>query len=309
MTKTANTVCVYGALRSGTTMLRLMLDSHPQLSCPGESDYIFGHLTIQNENWSLDTEALKRNWLFKTSGMTLVDGSARDQVCSLIQQAGQGRDWGVLVLHRELNKVLDAIPDLKIIHILRDPRDVARSSIGMGWAGNVYSGLGHWLETEDAWSAAAPRLAAGQYMEVRYEKLVASPEAELARICGFVGVPFDPAMLTYDQRTTYAKPDSALVSRWKGRLSPRDIGLLEARLGDRLQTRGYEPSGYPPIRLTQLNQLALKLDNKLGIWSRRIKDYGLVDPLTVSVANRLKMPALARRARGRMEQKIIDGLK
>jgi hypothetical protein len=309
MATTAKTVCVYGALRSGTTMLRLMLDSHPQLSCRGEADFIFDHLTVRNGNWSLDTAALKRDWLFKTSGLALVQGSARDQVFSLIAQSGVGRDWTVLVLHRDLDAVLKIIPDLRIIHLVRDPRDVARSSIAMGWAGNIYSGVDHWLKTEDSWSAVEPRLAANRYLEVRYEDLVRRPEAELGRICTFVDVAFDPAMLTYDQRTTYGKPDAAMVSRWQSRLSPRDIGLLEARLGDRLQSRGYKPSGHPLIVPSALERLALAIGNKTGIWSRRISDFGLLDSLTVSVANRLRIPRLASRARERIEQKLTASLK
>jgi hypothetical protein len=302
-------ICVYGALRSGTTMLRLMLNAHPAVSCPGESDFIFEYLTIRNGAWSLDTDALRQNLMFKTSGMTLVDGSALDQVASLISQSARDRDANVLVMHRALNQVLDVMPDLKVIHLLRDPRDVARSSIAMGWAGNVYSGLGHWLDTEDDWSAAEPRLAASQHIEVRYEDLVSRPRSELERICAFVGVPFDPVMLAYDQGSTYSKPNTDRVGLWKQRLSQHEIGLLEARLGYRLTARGYEPSGLPLIVPTPVHHFALRLENKLRVWSRRIRDHGLVDPLTVALANRLGMLGLAHGARDRIESNTLQSLK
>jgi hypothetical protein len=63
------------------------------------------------------------------------------------------------------------------------------------------------------------------------------------------------------------------------------------------------------IRPTQWDRLALELDNKAGIWSRRFTDFGLIDPVAVTVARRLKIPRPARRARERIERKIIAGLK
>jgi hypothetical protein len=309
MTKPGSIVCVYGALRSGTTMLRLMLDSHPQLSCPGESDVFFDYLSVKEGNWALDADALKRNWLFQVSGLTLIDGTAQDQVMSLIKQVGKGRERTVLMAHRGLDRVLDVFPDLRVIHIVRDPRDVALSSIGMGWAGNVFHGLDHWLKTEDGWSNALPRMAHNPVLEIRYEDLVQRPADMLTRVCGFLDVPFVPEMLTYDTRTTYSKPDARKIERWRGKLSQRDLGLLEARLGDRLQSRGYSTSGHPLIAPTPVEKVALKLDNKVRIWGRRFKDHGLVDPIAVTVAQRLKMPSVAQRAQKRIEAKVIAGLK
>ncbi|MFM7445824.1 MAG: sulfotransferase, partial [Tabrizicola sp.] len=150
-------------------MLRLMLDAHPQLSCPGEADYFFEYLTVGKDGWKLDTKGLQGNWLFKLSGLKSVSGSARDQVMSLIEQWRRGRDRTVLMVHRDLSHVLEVLPDVPVIHMVRDPRDVACSSIGMGWAGNSYYGLGHWLSTEDSWSDVAPRLSRDGLLEIRYE--------------------------------------------------------------------------------------------------------------------------------------------
>ncbi len=309
MAEVGSVVCVYGALRSGTTMLRLMLDAHPQLSCPGESDSFFEYLTIGKDGWTLNTERLKGDWLFKLSGLKLVAGSARDQVMSLIEQSRQDRDVAVLMVHRDLGHVLQVLPDVPVIHIVRDPRDVACSSIGMGWAGNSYHGVSHWIGTEDSWSETAPRLPGNRRLEIRYEDLVVDPEAVLTRICAFLGVAFVPEMLTYDRNSTYSKPDPKLMQQWRRRLSPYEVGLLEGRLGDRLQSRGYESSGYPAIVPGPAKQMGLKLDNKLRIWRRRFREHGVVDASIVSVANRLGIPGLARGAQQRIEAKIISGLK
>jgi Sulfotransferase family len=302
-------VCVFGALRSGTTVFRLMLDSHPQLSCPGESDAFFDYLTIGADGWTLDTDALKGNWLFNRSGLQLVEGPARDQVMSLIAQTGRGRDWTVLMVHRDLDRVLKALPGVRLIHLVRDPRDVACSSVGMGWAGNAYHGLDHWLKTEDSWTEAAQGLAEKGILELRYEDLLANPVAELSRVCAFLDVAFVPEMLTYDTRTTYSKPDPKKMQQWQKRLSPGEIGLLEGRLGDRLQSRGYAASGHPVIVPGPTKRLLLTLDHKIGVWRRRVREFGVVDPVLLSVANRLKVSGLAHNAQKRIEARIIAGLK
>ena len=59
------TVAVYGALRSGTTLLRLMLDAHSRLSCPGETDFLFDHLRMQSDPPVYDEEALERNRIYR----------------------------------------------------------------------------------------------------------------------------------------------------------------------------------------------------------------------------------------------------
>ena len=93
----------------------------------------------------------------------------------------------VLVLHRHADKVLTLLPNAKVIHLLRDPRDVARSAIGMGWAGNVFHGASPWIATEDGWEAATTSHQALAH-EIRYEDLVAHPEATLTDLCAFLGL-------------------------------------------------------------------------------------------------------------------------
>lgn len=60
----------------------------------------------------------------------------------------------VLVLHCHIDKALSLLPDAQVISLVRDPHHVARSAIGMGWAGNVFHGLGGWIGTEDEWGTA-----------------------------------------------------------------------------------------------------------------------------------------------------------
>ena len=55
-------VIAYGALRSGTTLLRLMLDMHPGLSCPGETDFLLDFTSIAPDGTvTIDADRLGRN--------------------------------------------------------------------------------------------------------------------------------------------------------------------------------------------------------------------------------------------------------
>ena len=67
-------VFVYGALRSGTTLLRLILDRHDLLSNPGEVDFLFDWIHRDPSNptgWSYDFEALGRCRIFRSQNLTI----------------------------------------------------------------------------------------------------------------------------------------------------------------------------------------------------------------------------------------------
>ena len=53
-------------------------------------------------------------------------------------------------------------------------------------------------------------------------------------------------MLDYDQTSTYSKPSSDLVAQWTHKLTARETGLVEAKIGPMLDAAGYSPSGVAP---------------------------------------------------------------
>jgi hypothetical protein len=114
-----------------------------------------------------------------------------------------------------------------------------------------------------------------QLAEVRYEDLVRRPEAELARLCEFLGLTYDPAMLTYDRDTTYSKPDPSLAEQWRRKMTTREVQLVEAACGDLLRRRGYPPSGNLPIPPMPVELVALRATNRFKMTSWAIKRYGL----------------------------------
>lgn len=303
-------VAVYGALRSGTTLLRLMLDAHPHLSCPGEADFLFDHLRSDGTSPVYDEDALERDRIYRAHRARY----AETPLSALTPDALIGRIAGadktaVLMLHRHISRALALYPDLRIIHFLRDPRDVARSSIGMGWAGHVYYGIDHWIRTERDWASIGRKLRADQVLTVHYEDLIGDPKGTLTTICQFIGVSYEDVMLSYDKTSTYAKPSGDLVMQWTHKQTPRETAMVEAKIGPLLAASGYSPSGIAPHHPSGMERIALKFSNKYAIWTERIRRFGLIDPGIVALARRLHIPRLSAGAQRRMDEKTIKRLK
>lgn len=298
---------LYGALRSGTTLIRLILDAHPAIHCPGERDFLLDHLA---DGGGFDRRGLDLDRLFRASGLTAPDAACgRAAFAALTAQETRPNATLVLILHRGVGRLLDVAPDIPVVHLVRDPRDVAHSSIGRGWAGDAWHGVDHWLETEREWDRTAPRFAPGQTRGLRYEDLLTAPEKTLTEVCGFLGLDYAPAMLRYPERSTYAPIDPTRRLQWKRRLSERDLATVEHKIGAMLTARGYEPSGVAPRPPTPGERLRFLGRSKAARWRLRFRRYGLADPILEAVARRAGMRALERRVRARMDARLAELLK
>ena len=267
-------VFVFGALRSGTTLLRLMLKHHSQIHSPGEADFLFDHVTRAQNGWRYDRTALEGDRIFRDKETALRDGVEGQELAEALiaDLSTKGDGYMSLNIHRNAPKMAALFPDAKIIHLVRDPRDVARSSIGMGWAGNSFFGVDHWIGTETGWEEAGYDEA--QVLTVRFENLMANLEPELARICGFLGLEFEPAMLKYHENSTYGPPDPNIAQKWREKAGAREVALIEGRVGALLKARGYEPAGTPALPGTwELTQL--ELESRWKRWRHNIRRYGV----------------------------------
>ena len=150
----------------------------------------------------------------------------------------------------------------------------------MGWVGNVYHGTRYWMEPVQRWNALAPTLAPDQKHELKYEDLIRHPERELANICEFLGVDFDPAMLDYPRDSTYGPPDVKLVEQWRTKLSDDEITWVESVCGPLMQRVGYDPVYSNAPRPSTLKSVQLALQNRASRIQRNIDVYGF--PLYVS---------------------------
>jgi len=209
---------IVGAGRSGTTLLRLMLDAHPALAIPPETHFLPRIVQSCAESsdpregflWAITTH---RTW----PDMGLDAAALRQSVAPMdpFDAAEATRRFYRLYAerlgkHRAGDKTPDyircmpliqhLIPEARFIHLIRDGRDVALS-INRLWFGPES------IEEAATWWAALIRRARrdaesiDHYLEVRYEDLVREPERTLRQVCAFIALDFDACMLAYHTRS------------------------------------------------------------------------------------------------------------
>ena len=264
---------VLGVRRSGTTLLRIVLDRHSQLAIPDESYFVPQLAGRQRDpievgafvddlrrlktlrDWDVSVEDVRARL---TSGMPL-GGAIAAVYETYAADRGKSR-WGdktpMYMQHLPLLERL--FPDALYVHLIRDGRDAAVSFLGMP-EGIVTKTWAHphtaadfaceWRAEVKAGQALGDRVGQGRYLEVRYEALVADAAAEVERICEFAGLPFEPAMIDYaGQVDVSAKPHQQSLTRpptpglrnWRSELGPEDVAAFEAVAGDLLAELGYE---------------------------------------------------------------------
>jgi LPS sulfotransferase NodH len=275
----AEPVFVCGALRSGSTLLHLMLDHHTNIDNPGEFDFMFDLVKDDGGLPELtDYHAfLENSRIFKSKNLT-VDFTLTFPALlqSFVAQLSKENQVLALNVHRNFHYIPALFPNAKYIHLLRDPRDVARSIIEMGWSGNVYYGVNQWLDTEQSWDKIAILIKPDRFTTVYYEKLIENPEAGLNSLCEFIGITYTASMLDYPLHSTYKKPDKSLTQQWKRKLSPREIQYVEAKANTLMAARDYALSGLPLIQVGAVERLKLALQNKLFRVKSGIKRYGIL---------------------------------
>jgi hypothetical protein len=207
---------IVGVSRSGTTLLRLMLDAHPQLAIPPETHFIpelveacergagpdeVVALLTGHRRWPdfrLDRDELLRR-LRALEPFTAGDALRAFYRC-YADRAGKPR-WGDKTPHytRKMPLIQRVLPEARFIHLIRDGRDVALSLMEVHFGPEDVMGA---AERWTSWIAKARRHAQrlDHYLELRYEDLVLDPQTVLGRICDFVELPWDAVMLEYHER-------------------------------------------------------------------------------------------------------------
>jgi hypothetical protein len=230
---------VVGVGRSGTTLLRLMLDAHPELCMPGETGFLlpvfdafragvqldaarFADVVTSFHTWpdlAMDpatfTAAVHRLDPFSVSAGT------REFYRRYAAARGKAR-WGdkTPVYGQFVPELLGVLPEAHVVHIIRDGRDVALS-LRATWfapAEDMTSLARHWAGQ----IRTTRRQVEGRhcYTEVRYEDLLVEPANTLRRICTAIDLDYDPAMLTYHRQAV------SRLSELRDRLLPDGVTLI-----------------------------------------------------------------------------------
>ena len=266
---------VLGVRRSGTTLLRVMLDRNAELAIPDES-YFVPQLArrhrgiVQVETFVDDLRRLPTlvEWKLAPDAVALrlrPQMTTGDAIAAVFEayaaERGKSR-WGDKTpLYMQYLPLLERLfAEAAFVHLIRDGRDAALSFLSVP-EGIMTQGWGHprdvagfacqWATEVRAARALGRRVGPGRYLEVRYEALVADPEAELRRVCAFAGLEYDETMLGYVGQTESARkehqqrlnePPRVGVRDFRTEMRAEDVAAFEAVAGDLLAELGYEAS-------------------------------------------------------------------
>jgi hypothetical protein len=267
---------ILGVRRSGTTLLRVMLDRHSQLAVPDETYFVpqlaDRHLRRIDPDRFLDDVRRVVDWdipLDKVRARLhdgIPIGAAIGAVYAVYaEERGKAR-WGDKTpMYMQNLRLLERLfPDALFVHLIRDGRDAATSFLAMP-RGIVTETWMHprtpadfacqW-RTEVAAARRLGRRVGTRYLEVRYEELVAEVESVLRRICELAGLAYEPAMADYvGSVDVSAKPHQQSLKQpltkglrdWRTQMPPSDVAAFEHVAGDLLHELGYETSHAPDL--------------------------------------------------------------
>jgi hypothetical protein len=306
-------IFVVGAPRSGTTLLRLVLNSHPRIAIPNETEYfpaIYEPYSRRPAGWRQAIELFVKRCEHRF--LPQVDLTETREELLALPAPDWARllalplaAWGALerkprwgektpfhIFHADA--IMRLFPDARVVVMLRDPRATVASmnrfgAIGSGtslnaclWRDSYSTGLG-------AVERAVPH---GQRLIVRYEALIGAPERVIEEVCNFVGEAFDRSLLDFHQTTaTYSRlPDTPKTAQpihgapdaWRDELSESDVAIVETICRSQIKKLGYERNGRR-VRPRERAVIAANIGYfTLKQWQNRRERYHpvLYEPLT-----------------------------
>jgi hypothetical protein len=276
---------VVGCGRSGTTLVRALLDAHRDLAVPFESyfpvwfarhreryerpegfaldhflDDVLAHESFVR--WRLDADQARADIRAAAPG-TFPDAI---RACFAAYAHAQGKPRyadKTPIFIKQIPLLAEMFPEAVFVHVVRDGRDVALSRRSTAWGSTRldFEAL-VWRSQVEQGRRDGRALGADRYLELRYEELLDDTERVARELCAFVAVDFDPAMLRYHERVdlildsqphpeehqNLLRPPTKGLHEWRNELSPREVMFFEALAGPTLRRFGYDdgPQTAPP---------------------------------------------------------------
>ncbi len=256
-------VFIGGAGRSGTTLLRVILDSHPNIAC-GPELKVTPRVAQMWLEFQTTLNAPLREYQLTPTDINAIFGR---MLLSFLEKyrkiAGKKR-----IAEKSPNNVFyfqhlaNMFPESPLIHVIRDGRDVICSLLTMDWRDpstgqrveytrDVRKAAEYWVTAVRAGrEALKSAIARPNYMELHYEDLVKNPESTLRILCEFIKEPWDSSVLNYyEHKCNLAGESSAqdvskplyksAMQRWIRDLNPIDKGVVKEIAGALLIELGY----------------------------------------------------------------------
>ena len=254
----AQPIFIGGHHRSGTSLMRVMLNRHPRIAC-GPEGKLLKRTSFRELHGDLESRWLPRMATKYGIGAAELDHAMAAFIDNFFTryQLRQGKQrWAEKtpgnIFH--IDYLFRLFPRAQFLHMLRDPRDVYCSVVEKMRADPEFESLTA-EQTADRWVAAIDcgRLWRGhsdRYLEVRYEDLVREPASRMATVLQFLGEPWDAGVLdpTNDAQRASASSNThrpifaTSIGRWRRELASTDLQQIEAIAGADMAELGYTPA-------------------------------------------------------------------
>jgi len=271
-----------GLDRSGKTTMRAFLASHPNIAIPEVGSnmwtYFYGQFGDLGNSRNLE-RCLQA--MIRYTHVRILDPDP-DRIRREFSQGAptyarlfslflshyaerQGkRRWGAQtgLIERYADHLFEAYPGVKVIHMVRDPRDRYEASLalwpeGKGRAGGATARWRYSMRLAKRNLARYPN----DYLIVRYEDMVLDTEQTLRRVCSFLEEPFRPEMMgmpgaperreklmrAAHLKSTHSPLSSEFIGRFRHRVSKRELAFIQLHLWRRMRAYGYSPE---PLHLS-----------------------------------------------------------
>lgn len=140
------------------------------------------------------------------------------------------------------DRILELLPDARLVHIYRDPRDVVASYSTMRWGPPDPAQTARlYARIMEAWNLVRRKLPPESYLEVALEELVQNPKITLDKICNLWGLPWSDTLLDTDLSGSHS-------GRWKKDLTTHQQQAIMTVVQPLLTSLGYAPT--PPSAST-----------------------------------------------------------
>lgn len=267
---------IFGSPRSGTTLLAQCLNAHPGLVVPYETDFIIpaAFLCDRIRDPAVGRDLVARMIVSSEAypasiGQYLDAGEVGpllhsceyacaailDVLYTAVAERAGGKIAGDkspndLLYLRILVKTGGIAPTAPILHIVRDVRDVVASLHAQQWVEDLDLYFARFWNNANLYLHQLYRNNTSQYLLLRYEDMVADPEAEIGRACRHLGVEFERTMLDPSNRDPrylsnpahtrlYEEISDTQIGRYRSDLGSFQVETCQAQADEGLKAFGY----------------------------------------------------------------------
>jgi hypothetical protein len=297
-------IFIVGTPRSGTTLLRVLLNRHPELAICDESHYFYYVYTRRKAFGNLSDPKNRKLLIDRYLAIYRIRrlGFDHNNLASYLMQYGDSYPnffkalleyyasqlkksrCGEKTPHHALfiDVLLEWFPECRLIHLVRDPRGVVASLMRMPWgsksiATNARSWV-HYVRTAERASHNP------NFLRIYYEDLILKPDETLGQICEFTNLPYlsghwmstrQSDLLETSSEWWFQRArgplDKERIGNWREELTPEQIARTEFFTGDVMKELGYTPIC---SRLVYNDQISAYIDEAISYLGQRFGNLG-----------------------------------